>query len=92
MDYSKINKMLGDFNNLRHTSKCIHKNVVKKINDDGYGEQGESNEIYEVYDIGLPDGLFIKLQIGSDSYGYNEFVAGVQFVSGKEKKVTVYEF
>ena len=92
MDYKQINLKLKDFNSLRHISKPVHREVVKEIDNDGYGEQGESNEIYEVYDIGLPNGLFVKLQIGSDSYGHDDRVTGVTFVQAQEKKVTVYEY
>ena len=82
MDFELINKHLKNISQLRNS---------KEIEGD-YGDQGESNEIYEVYDIGLSDGLFVKIRLGSDSYGYNETVDGVEFVRGKEKKVTVYEF
>jgi len=91
MDYKKINDSLKDLDGLRYSKKPIHRKVVNEITDD-YGSQGDSNEIYEVYDIGLPDGLFIKLRLGSDSYGDDQRVTGLEFVKGKEKTVTVYEF
>ena len=82
------------FNNFRYTNKnkLIHSEIVKDLTSYREGSQGESNEKYEVYDVNLPDGWFIKLRLGSDSYGYNEFVENVSFVRGKEKKVTIYEF
>ena len=92
MDYTKINSKLKDLNNLRNANKPVHREVVFEINRDYDGDQGSSDEIYEVYDIGLDNGLFVKLEIGSDSYGREQFVVGVQFVQAQEKTIKVYEY
>lgn len=91
MDYKKINEQLKDLSGLRNRLSPVHKEIVNEITED-YGNQGDSNEIYEVYDINLPDGLYIRLRIGSDSYGESEFVEGITFVKGKKKEIITYEF
>ena len=90
MDYEKLNSVLKDLSTFRYQNKPIDRKVNYEV--DGYGEQGESNDIDEVYDIGLKDGFFLKINIGSDSYGSHEFVRGLQFVKPKEKIVTIYEY
>lgn len=88
MDYKKLNAMLKDLNALRNSSKMVEKTVVKDLS--GREEQGKSNEIYEIYPTDEKD-IFIRLTINSDSYGCNEFVNGVEFVSPVQKQVTNYE-
>lgn len=91
MDYKQLNDKLKNLSTLRHSSKLVHKEVVNEVDGD-YGSQGEQGLTYEVYDIGLEAGMFVKLSITTDSYGDNESISGLEFVQGKEKKVTVYEF
>lgn len=88
MDYKKLNEMLKDLNKLRNSSKMVEKPVVKDLN--GREEQGESSEIYEIYPTDEKD-IFIRLTINSDSYGDNEFVNGIEFVSPIQRQVTNYE-
>lgn len=91
---TKLNKILKDLMNIRNSGKRIERTVIKDLNDEHYGgegSQGDSNEIYEVYPIEGETGLFIKLEIGSDSYGDNEFVAGIEIVRPVEKLVTLFE-
>lgn len=92
MDYKKINEKLANLERLRNSSKPVHKKVNYEINSEYDGEQGASNDIDEVYDIGLDGGLFIKLKIGSDSYGHEEFVTGIEFVKAVEKTIKVYKY
>ena len=97
MDYKTFNNLFPDgFTQFRwkNRDKKIDDEVIKDINAlyDGEGMQGDSSEIHEIYDMGLKDGLFVKLVINTDSYGDNEYVDNVQFVQGKEKTITVYEY
>lgn len=92
MDYKKINEKLGNLEELRNSLKPVHRKVNYEINSEYDGEQGASNDIDEVYDIGLSEGLFIKLNIGSNSYGYDEFVKGIEFVKAVEKTIKVYKY
>ena len=93
MDYKKINELLKSISSTtyKYRNNVVHEEVVNEVNGD-YASQGENGESFKVYDVGLPDGLFLKVTTITDSYGYNEAVGGVEFVKGKEKKVTVYEF
>ena len=91
MDYKKINEILSDLSGLRNRSKPVHREVVNEVNGD-YSSQGEAGESYEVYDVGLNEGMFIKLKISTDSYGDNESIDGIEFVKAKQKTVQVYEF
>ncbi len=86
MELKEINSLLSDFKKLRILKK-IHQETIIEL--DGEGSQGDTNLKYEVYEAG--PGAFIKLTINSDSYGNNEFVAGLQFVNPSPKTVTVYE-
>lgn len=90
MNYEQLNEKLKDLRKIRY-GKPVHTEVVNSING-GYSDQGEEGLSYEVYDIGLEDGLFLKLTITIDSYGDSEKISGIEFVRGKEKTITVYEF
>lgn len=90
MDYKKINEQTKDLLALRYSKKPVNRRVVNEIADDGYGSQGDSNEIYEVYEIG--EDIFIELKIGSDSYGDNERVTGFRFVKPIKKTIIAYDY
>lgn len=85
--YKQLNEALRDLAALRRKSR-IERTVVKEL--DGEGDQGESGLSYEVCSTPI-EGLFVKLTINTDSYGDNEFVAGVEFVQPIQKTVTNYE-
>lgn len=87
--YKELNILLSNLERIRDRSKRISTQVVKKIDEEG--EQGESGLSYEIYPFKPEENIFIKLTINTDSYGYNEFVNGIQFVSAVEKLQTVYE-
>lgn len=92
MDFTEINKILSDLRGFRSSNRSnkISENVVKKINTDYDGEQGEEGLSFEVYKTQI-EGVFVKLEIRTDSYGYNDFVNGATFVREVEKTVKVYE-
>lgn len=89
VEIKELNKSLKNFDSIRYKTP-VFRNAVKEVGPDTY--EDEYNEIYEVYDIGLPEGLFIKLHISSDSYGNNEYIKRVEFVKAQEKIVKVYEY
>jgi hypothetical protein len=86
----QLNEILRDLPNLRRsTPEGVE--IVKRINSNGGdGEQGEEGVSYEVYKLPI-DNLYVKLKITTDSYGDNEAVSGIEFVSPVEKTVTTYE-
>lgn len=86
-ELKKLNKWLGDLGALRSNNTPVQKNVVREI--DSEGEQGASGESYEIYK--LTEEVYVELAINTDSYGYNEFVAGLKFVTPVEKVVTKFE-
>ncbi len=86
-----LNKILKDLHSIRNSGKRVERIVVKDLSEYDGGSQGDSSEIYEVYPIEGEENLFIKLEIGSDSYGCNEYVSGIQFVQPTERTVTCYE-
>jgi len=56
------------------------------------GNQGEYNETIIYYKHpGFTEGVFMQETYHTDSYGNNEHLVDIQFVKGKEKKVTIYE-
>lgn len=102
MDLKKINLVLANITKIRNNSNRYNKlpdelngitrvetKVEKEINGE-YGEQGEEGLKYETYQLPFDD-LFLRLEIRTDSYGYNERVEAIQFAKVTEKTVTVYE-
>ena len=88
-DLKELNGWLGDLNKLRRTNKAISKRITKTIDEDG--EQGGSGESFEVYRLRRGElDIYVELVINTDSYGYNDFVAGITFVTPEEKVVTTY--
>ena len=90
MDYNRLNKQLEDLQVFRHTNRTrlVERITLKEIDSD-YGSQGDTSVYHEVYPF---DGeMFIRLTINTDSYGYNEFVNGIQFVKPIQKTVTMFE-
>lgn len=56
------------------------------------GVQGEYNEKFIYYKhLGLPEGVFMRETYTTDSYGYDYSLTNVEFVKGKERKITVFE-
>lgn len=88
MDLKKINELLSDLEKIQAEGKLISSDR----SDNYYHEknQGERGLAVEIYDIG-EDGLFLKLVKNTDSYGDNESIVGVQFVTAQTKEVVVYE-
>jgi hypothetical protein len=92
MELQLLNKILKNLQNPDHKLLTfIEKRVVKDLSEDEDGSQGESSEYYKYYKVNGVDNIFIEIQFGTDSYGYNDFPVGVQFVKPKEKVVTIFE-
>ena len=77
MDYKKLNELLSDFSTIRR-GKCVEKKSPEDY------ETG-----FEVYH--LEDNTYIKLTIYTDSYGDNEQVVGIEFVSPQVVQLTNFE-
>ena len=81
MDYKKLNEVLSDLRALRRTP--CHES--KPCDYDSY----EREPGYEIYHF--EGDVYIKLHIDTDSYGNQEEVIGVEFVSPQVVKVTNFE-
>lgn len=76
MNYKLINEKLKDISTLRR-GKC-----VEKSSKDEYG----SSSHYEIYQI--EGDLYVKLSFYSDSYGEEETITSIAFVSPQKVQVT----
>ncbi len=88
LNLSTVNEILKNFNNLRR-GKAENIEVVKKVNGE-YTSQGETGLSYEVYKTPI-DGVYVKLEIITDSYGDDETINGIEFVKPIQKTVTIFE-
>lgn len=67
-------------------------NGYQGVPENGEGYQGEYNKKFKFYKHpGLPENVFLKVTIQTDSYGDNESITEYQFVEGKAKQITVFE-
>lgn len=88
MELTKINEILSDLINLK--SRYVLISSDKSGNYHEEKSQGAVGMLIEIYNIN-EENVFLKVLTESDSYGYNERVTSVQFVSAKTKEVVVYE-
>ena len=85
---SKINEILSDLGRLSVKYKKISSDQSSNYHEEK--NMGDYGIKVEIFDIGEPN-VFLKVAYHSDSYGGNELVASVQFVTAVEKVVTGYE-
>jgi len=79
MDYTKLNELLGNLYTLRRQPK-----IESERPDCDEGTSG-----YEIFHV--EGDIYVKLTIAVDSYGDNEEVTGIEFVSPKTVQVTNFE-
>ena len=79
MDYTKLNELLGNLYTLRRQPK-----IESERPDIDEGTKG-----YEIFHV--EEDIYVKLTIAVDSYGDNEEVTGIEFVSPKTVQVTNFE-
>lgn len=97
MDYKKLNKYLGNLNTIRSSYsrkslegvELIDQETINEIVDED-GSEGEYGLSFEVYKLPF-DNLHVRLKITTDSYGNNEQVTGIEFVTPIQKTVTKFE-
>ena len=63
--------------------------MVKREEDRDYTE-GVEGIHYEIYKTET-EGVFLKMQINTDSYGEDSYILGLQFVKPKEQIVQIFE-
>lgn len=89
VELSEVNKILEDFTTIRSSYRGngltkVATEIVKTIDDNYEGSEGETGLSYEIYQSG---DLYIKVKIETDSYGDNENITGIQFVEPREKLI-----
>jgi len=104
MDLKKINLVLANVTVIRNQpnkyyplpselkgTTRVETKVEKETNGEGeQGVEGVEGVKYEIYQLPFDD-LFLKIEIRTDSYGYNERVESIQFARATEKMVIQYE-
>lgn len=88
IDIKTINKVLSNIDSIRYSETPIFKQGLKGVEECC----GGGGEWVEVFDLGLPDKWLVKLTIGTDSYGDNEFITGIQIVRETQKQTVTYEY
>ena len=53
--------------------------------------QGENSKKVEIYEVDKQAKIFLRIEKTTDSYGDNESLVGVSFVTPKEVKVTAFQ-
>lgn len=90
MDYKNFNKYLKDLWSLRNGKfKDVTLTDEEVISETDGSIQGVEGLIFEVYKLPF-DELYIRLKICTDSYGENEAIVGIEFVTPKKVEVTKF--
>lgn len=97
IDIETINEILSnivspEFNkNLKLIQReDIHLGVSGSSYNSG-GVQGESDQYAKIFSINNMDGIFLRVEYETDSYGDNDKATSMKLVKAKEKTVLVYE-
>lgn len=87
-----VNEALKNVSQLRYRHEKFKKVANEKIINikDEEGEQGESDEITEIYSLGVED-YHLKIVLLTDSYGDNPAINSIQVVRPKEQIVQIFE-
>lgn len=93
MELALINRLLKNIESPDHKilKKVKREEISTPIPKDGEGSQGDENVFAEVYQFVEDPSIYIKVVYYTDSYGYGQYVRGVQFVKPVEKVVTIFE-
>ena len=87
MELKQINEILRDIESIR-TKRNLLENTT--VNPNFSSTESGSDTKLETYKIDNSE-LIIQLRFETDSYGNNEFIAGIQFVKPIEKIITSFE-
>lgn len=78
LEVGKLNGLLSDLD------------AIREQNDPLFVSEEVDHRYYEVFDMGLGAGAFLKLRIST--WRDEEEVDGIEFVPLKQKTITVYDF
>lgn len=91
MNLQRVNELINYFlNGGKHPENVT---LISTDESSDYREekdQGNEGLKIEIFDIGDPE-VFVKLRSATDSYGDNEAVKEIKFVTKSNKNVIVYE-
>ena len=91
MELKQINEILSD---LSENSLGKKFTLVESSEPRNYWSKknlGNTSTKSEIYEVDKKNKVFLKVQRATDSYGDNESLVGVSFVTPKEVKVTAFE-
>jgi hypothetical protein len=91
MELKQINEILSDLSEdtLGKKFKLVESNEPRNYWSEK--NQGDNSVKTEIYEIDKKSKTFLKVLRATDSYGNNESVEGISFVTPKEVKVTAFE-
>lgn len=91
MELKQINEVLQDLS--QHTLQKKFKLVESNEPRNYWSEKnrGDTSTRTEIYEVDKDKKVFFKISRQTDSYGDNESVVGISFVTPKEVKVTAFE-
>ena len=91
IDIQDLHEITSDLSNFRHKN---YKNKIETIvlrDSDEVQDMGGYGLSYEIYSFPKDPELFIRLTIKTDSYGKNEYVSGIEFVTRHQELKTIYK-
>lgn len=91
MELSKINEILSDLYQYTLQKKFTLVESNEPRNYWSEKNQGENSIKTEIYEVDKKTKTFLKISRTTDSYGSNESVVSISFVTPKEVKVTAFE-
>lgn len=91
MELKQINEVLSDLSQytLKKKFKLVEENEPRNYWSEK--NQGDNSVKTEIYEIDKKANIFLKISRATNSYGDNESVVGISFVTPKEVKVTAFE-
>ena len=91
MELKQINEVLQDLS--QHTLQKKFKLVEENQPRNYWSEknQGDTSTRTEIYEVDKDKKVFLKISRQTDSYGTNQSIVGISFVTPKEVKVTAFE-
>lgn len=91
MELKQINEVLSDLSQytLQKKFKLVESNEPRNYWSEK--NQGDTSTKTEIYEVDKDKKVFLKISRQTDSYGDNESVVGISFVTPKEVKVTAFE-
>lgn len=91
MELKQINEVLQDLSQytLQKKFKLVESNEPRNYWSEK--NQGDTSTRTEIYEVDKKTKTFLKVSRQTDSYGDNESIVGISFVTPKEVKVTAFE-